>query len=135
IHVQEHPEPTPFPSNDPIQPYSDHFECTGSGMKSRMHNKVQGRIENGTLFPNISFAISKAMENLTRKTFQDLKQEIELLFGFIRDDVDMALATSAARLYADSDEDEDDDDDHHDEAERMVANALREGFKEKLSGM
>jgi hypothetical protein len=104
-------------------------------MKSRMHNKVQGRIENGTLFPNISFAISKAMENLTRKTFQDLKQEIELLFGFIRDDVDMALATSAARLYADSDEDEDDDDDDHDEAERMAANALREGFKEKLSGM
>jgi hypothetical protein len=62
---------------------------------------VQGRITDGTLFPNISIAISKNMDELAQKTFRGLHDKVDAVLELIKDDLDMALAS---RQYIGDDE-------------------------------
>jgi len=65
----------------------------GTGKAERQRSTVQGRITNGTLFPNISTAISKDMDKLVKKTFRGLRDKVDAVLKLIRSDVDMALAS------------------------------------------
>jgi mannitol-1-phosphate/altronate dehydrogenase len=54
---------------------------------------VQGRIKNGTLFPNISAMIMENMQKLTRTIFHTLHDKMEKVFDLIKNDLDLALAS------------------------------------------
>lgn len=44
----------------------------GSGKAKALREKVQGRIDNGTLFPNIISAVSSGMKDASQKTFDEM---------------------------------------------------------------
>lgn len=80
------------------------------GYHARLVDIVQGRITNGTLFPNISIKISGSMNALVRKTFEDLRGKAEAVLDLVRNDIDMALASgrqSSGSGHEDRDEEED----------------------------
>ena len=52
---------------------------------------MQGRIENGTLFPNISTKISDDIGSSTLVTFSELIKIMEEIIDPIRDDIRMVL--------------------------------------------
>lgn len=54
---------------------------------------MQGRITDGTLFPNISTAISKEMDDLVNKTFRSLRATVGAILKLVKSDLDMALAS------------------------------------------
>lgn len=62
-------------------------------MAARQRRKVQGRITNGTLFPNISMAIKRDTEATATATFEKLKNTLESTIVLLEDDIAMALTT------------------------------------------
>lgn len=52
---------------------------------------MQGRIADGTLFPNISAKIQDTIEELVGKTFRDLRSTVDQVMALILFDVEMAL--------------------------------------------
>lgn len=48
----------------------------GSGKAKALREKVQGRIDNGTLFPNIISAVSRGMKNASQKAFDEMETRI-----------------------------------------------------------
>lgn len=61
-------------------------------MAAKQRSIVQGRITNGTLFPNISAKIQASMDRLVRKSFGDLYDAVNTVLDLIGTDVEMALA-------------------------------------------
>jgi hypothetical protein len=55
---------------------------------------VQGRITNGTLFPQMSAKIQASIEQLTQKAFIDLQNAANAVLVQITSDVEMALASN-----------------------------------------
>lgn len=70
----------------------------GTGKAARQRAIVQGRITNGTLFPHISAKIQASIDDLVRKTFRRLKNEVDAVLDLIVSDVEMALASNLQRL-------------------------------------
>ncbi|OBT81787.1 hypothetical protein VE02_09856 [Pseudogymnoascus sp. 03VT05] len=66
----------------------------GTGKAARQRNTVQGRITNGTLFPNISTAIKREIEAAVKTTFDNVRKSLESDFALIENDVTMALASA-----------------------------------------
>ncbi|OBT96981.1 hypothetical protein VE01_05489 [Pseudogymnoascus verrucosus] len=66
----------------------------GTGKAARQRNTVQGRITNGTLFPNISTAIKREIETAAKTTFDSVLKSLESDFALIENDVTMALASA-----------------------------------------
>jgi len=62
-------------------------------MANRQQRTVQGRITNGTLFPNISISIENQVDELTEKILDQLQEKILKLLGFIRSDLETALGS------------------------------------------
>ncbi|KAJ5195100.1 uncharacterized protein N7498_008538 [Penicillium cinerascens] len=52
------------------------FDLMGPGKAKALREKVQGRIENGTLFPNIMSAVSCGMKDASQKAFDELATKI-----------------------------------------------------------
>jgi hypothetical protein len=48
----------------------------GSGKAKALREKVQGRIDNGTLFPNIFSAASKEWKDASQKAFDEIAKQI-----------------------------------------------------------
>jgi hypothetical protein len=59
---------------------------------------VQGRITNGTLFPQISVKIQASIDRLVRKTFRDLRHAANAVLDLIVSDVEMALVSNPQRV-------------------------------------
>jgi hypothetical protein len=74
------------------------FADAGLGKQSRQQITVQGRITNGTLFPNISAAVKMDMKAQVEKTFSGLLKALKPIFKLIRSDIDMALAAASQHL-------------------------------------
>ena len=70
---------------------------------------MQGRITNGTLFPNISITISKNMDKLAQKAFRGLHDKVDAIFDLIEDDVYLALASGQQHSAGDENKDEDEE--------------------------
>jgi hypothetical protein len=70
-----------------------HIQLTlpGTGMAARQRQKVQGRIENGTLFPNISFTLKTHMNKLAEKTLDEAEEHFDGVLAFIQSDLEMIL--------------------------------------------
>jgi hypothetical protein len=66
-------------------------------MAVRQRTIVQGRIENGTLFPQISAKILLHVERLTGQTFSGLEETMATILNLANRDLDMA---EAARTQA-----------------------------------
>jgi hypothetical protein len=62
---------------------------------------VQGRITNGTLFPQMSAKIQASIEQLTRKAFVDLQNAATSVLDQITSDVEMALASNPRHVNGD----------------------------------
>ncbi|KFY44996.1 hypothetical protein V494_01204 [Pseudogymnoascus sp. VKM F-4513 (FW-928)] len=67
---------------------------SGTGKAARQRNTVQGRITNGTLFPNISRAIKRDIKAAAKATFDSVQKSLESDFVSIDNDVTMALASA-----------------------------------------
>ncbi|CAI7582712.1 unnamed protein product [Penicillium pancosmium] len=52
------------------------LDLIGPGKAKALREKVQGRIDNGTLFPNIISAVSKGMKDASQKTFDEMATKI-----------------------------------------------------------
>ncbi|KFY06936.1 hypothetical protein V492_07602 [Pseudogymnoascus sp. VKM F-4246] len=76
---------------------------SGTGKAARQRNTVQGRITNGTLFPNISRAIKRDINAAAKATFDSVQKSLESDFASIDNDVTMALA-SALQQSCDSED-------------------------------
>lgn len=77
-----------------LQPYADVSFVAGAGKAARQRNTVQGRITNGTLFPNISTAIKREIETAAKTTFDSVLKSLESDFALIENDITMALASA-----------------------------------------
>ncbi|RDL37034.1 Uncharacterized protein BP5553_04467 [Venustampulla echinocandica] len=66
-------------------------EC-GVGKGARQQHTVQGRITNGTLFPNISRAIKNDIEATAKAAFSTLQKSLVSVFVPIENDIAIALA-------------------------------------------
>lgn len=68
-------------------------------MKARQHDIVQGRITDGTLFPNISARMMDDINSLLERAFAKLKQKMKGVLLHIRLDLTCSLPDAArARL-------------------------------------
>ena len=54
---------------------------------------MQGRIEDGTLFANISFTLETQLSALAKDTLKDAKEYFNGVLDFIRSDLEMILDT------------------------------------------
>lgn len=59
---------------------------------------MQGRIADGTLFPQISAKIQETIDKLVKKTFHDLRHTVKAVLALIASDVEMALASRSQRV-------------------------------------
>ncbi len=69
----------------------------GTGKAARQRAIVQGRITDGTLFPNISAKIIDHIVSLIDDTFSSLHEKVNNILGFIRADLDMAVGATRKR--------------------------------------
>lgn len=60
-------------------------------MSGRQKQKVQDRITNGTLFPNISFILRKNLDDLSDRILIDTKSHFASILDPIRSDLGMIL--------------------------------------------
>lgn len=67
---------------------------TGTGKSARQKHIVQGRITNGTLFPNISTAIKREIKAAAKATFESVRKLLKSEFASLENDVTMALASA-----------------------------------------
>jgi hypothetical protein len=67
---------------------------TGTGKSARQKHIVQGRITNGTLFPNISTAIKREIKAAAKAAFESVQKLLESQFASLENDVTMALASA-----------------------------------------
>lgn len=77
-----------------LQLYADISSVAGTGKAARQRNTVQGRIMNGTLFPNITRAIKRDIEAAAKTIFDNMQKSLESNFAFIENDITMALASA-----------------------------------------
>ncbi|KAH8812284.1 hypothetical protein F5884DRAFT_784973 [Xylogone sp. PMI_703] len=70
---------------------------SGDGKAAQQRTIVQGRITNGTLFPNISVQIREGIDQLVQKTFADLRDAVNAVLDLIVSDIDMALTSKSQR--------------------------------------
>ena len=73
-------------------------------MAERQRRKVQGRIKDGTLFPNISFTLKTHLNALAENILKEAKEHFDGVLDFIRSDLEMVLDTES-----DPEESEDED--------------------------
>ncbi|KFY77671.1 hypothetical protein V499_03018 [Pseudogymnoascus sp. VKM F-103] len=64
----------------------------GIGTAARQRQKVQGRIEEGTLFSNISMAISKDIKAEVKASFCAVQKELDGIFDVTENDIRTVLA-------------------------------------------
>jgi hypothetical protein len=60
-------------------------------MAARQRWTVQGRISNGTLFPNICFALESQLSSLAKNVLTEAKAHFTGILDFIRSDLEMIL--------------------------------------------
>lgn len=60
-------------------------------MARRQRSTVQGRIENGTLFPNISFKIQTDLEQHADRILSGLQKKVLEILHAIQSDLELAL--------------------------------------------
>ncbi|KAH8202846.1 hypothetical protein TruAng_003009 [Truncatella angustata] len=65
----------------------------GNGRDHLQKEIVQGRIKNGTLFPNISVAISDAIKRVVQETEKSVKAMLSQQVGSIKDDLCLAITS------------------------------------------
>ncbi|KAH6656869.1 hypothetical protein BKA67DRAFT_553428 [Truncatella angustata] len=82
-----------FIFNEMIPGYRSACSLTGPGRAKRQTDIVQGRIENGTLFPNIGFAIANRMEFSLKEIEKDAMDILQQQISQIRNDLDLAIAS------------------------------------------
>lgn len=70
----------------------------GRGSEKRQHNTVQGRITDGTLFPNISVAIKDDVEAKTEAAFSAFRNALLPTFVRIKNDISVAIAAEMRSL-------------------------------------
>jgi len=92
-----------------VPAYRSASQESGGGKAARQRSTVQGRITNGTLFPNISVTISKNMDKLAQKTFRGLHDKVDAILDLIKDDVDLALTSGQPQIAGGENELEDED--------------------------
>jgi len=63
-------------------------------MSARQKSIVQGRITNGTLFPQISAKIQDSIDQLAQKTFRDLHDAVNAVLALVVNDVEMSLGSN-----------------------------------------
>ena len=66
-------------------------------MAERQRSKVQGRIENGTLFPNISIKIRTEIEEQAEMSMKKLEEVVLEILHVIQSDLEMSL--ESPKLY------------------------------------
>lgn len=71
--------------------------ATGTGKKAAQISVVQGRITNGTLFPNISAKILDDVNELIEARFTHLKKKVNDIVKHIAFDLDVALDAEEKR--------------------------------------
>jgi len=60
-------------------------------MFARQRNTVQGRVKNGTLFPNISISIENQVHDMTERILNQLQENVFKILELIRSDLETAL--------------------------------------------
>lgn len=75
-------------------------------MAQRQRDTVQGRITDGTLFPNISIAIGNQVDKLTDKILNQLQEKVLGILVLIRSDLEMALGKEAKSRLGQKDREE-----------------------------
>lgn len=78
-------------------------------MSARQKNIVQGRITDGTLFPNISVSISTAMAALMEETERQLRADTTAVLSHIENDFGLALQNQSETLEGDGSEGDEDE--------------------------
>jgi hypothetical protein len=63
---------------------------------------VQGRIEDGTLFPNISFTLERLLTALAKNILKEPKGYFDGIFHLIRADLEMILDTRSDPVEAEN---------------------------------
>jgi hypothetical protein len=63
-------------------------------MAERQRRTVQGRITNGTLFPNISISIKNQVNELTEEILDQLQGKVLKILGLIQSDLETALGNN-----------------------------------------
>lgn len=66
-----------------------------------MQSIIDGKVTNGTLFPNISFRIQADIEEKVEHTFRGLQSELDVILEDIERDIDMAKTRIPHRDNAD----------------------------------
>jgi hypothetical protein len=61
---------------------------------------VQGRISDGTLFPNISFTLEAQLSALAKSVLKEAKEHFGGVLDFIRSDLEMILDTQSDPVEA-----------------------------------
>src|SRR5258708_2434589 len=69
-------------------------------MAARQREKVQGRIRDGTLFPNISFELEKNLSALAKNVLKEAKEHFGGVLDIIRSDLEMTLDTQSDPVEA-----------------------------------
>jgi len=72
-------------------------------MSARQKSTVQGRIENGTLFPNISINIQTDVEKQADRILNALKTKVLEILPAVRSDLGIALGESDGTESANED--------------------------------
>jgi len=98
------PNETSYIVGEMIPAYRAASQLYGADKAARQRNLVQGRIENGTLFPNIFISISSGIKKVVRQKFTELSETVEANFESMMNDIDMAVDFDES--YDDSDGDE-----------------------------
>ncbi|KAH6678502.1 hypothetical protein B0J14DRAFT_582898 [Halenospora varia] len=87
------PNESSYVVSEMVSTYRSAARELGPEKASRQRSIVQGRITNGTLFPQISAKIQANVDELVKKTFCDLRHEVDAVLDLIVSDVKMALAS------------------------------------------
>ncbi|RYP61155.1 hypothetical protein DL769_007837 [Monosporascus sp. CRB-8-3] len=75
-----------------IPAYREASSQRGSGRDKRQKQIVQNRITDGTLFPNMSIAITQGIESAVKKLEKALRDILEQSMSNIRNDFDLTIA-------------------------------------------
>lgn len=65
---------------------------SGSHPERALRDLVQGRIENGTLFLNISTAVTREVKQASQRVFDEMQIIMEKTFALIKSDIYSVLA-------------------------------------------
>ncbi|OBT85493.1 hypothetical protein VE02_07344 [Pseudogymnoascus sp. 03VT05] len=92
------PNQSSYVAAEMIPAYRSAAQEHGRGSERRQHNTIQGRVTDGTLFPNISIAIKEDAEAKTEVAFSAFRKVLLPVVAAIRNDIEMAFAAELKSL-------------------------------------